>query len=618
MSMSNREWLACSVAIITAVAGCTNPVVGSDAGPMRIDAGGVDAGGIDAAPQSDAAMNDAASVDASGTDAFAEDAFAVDASCAAGQVLVGSVCSPIPAPRPIAPLSGSFAMSLRPTFHWELAAPATGARIEICGDHACSIVETTFEAAGSSFSPSATLTAGLHYWRLTGTAGGVVGTATSPVWPVTLLPRPGVSDAHWDHQPDYNADGQADIVVGQWYPASAPGSAFLYAGSPLPATPSARLTGPGGVGGQFGSQSCAGDVDGDGYSDLVVGAYEALGLLGRVYVYRGGPTGIHEPASFTLTSTGMCLGQGLSCEDDLNGDGYADIAAGHNGGTGCPTVVDVYFGSASGPPTTPSISLTGSGTNFGTAIAMGDVNGDAYADLFVAAGANVNAYAGAGTYVYLGAPTASFPTTHAVRTTTFGSDTQRIAFLGDVNGDRFGDIVVSGYAPPYGGNDSGRFHIHFGGGTGVTASPNATIGVPMGSGVTSGFAAEVTAAGDVNGDGIMDLLVSDPYAPASGDHRYGAAWVYFGVQNGPNGVATEPSVPITQYDGDNAYFGIRLAGGGDVDGDGYSDVVVGSYGADNLGHVHLFRGGAAGTTSTESWHASGPDGAGTYFGVPLL
>ena len=540
------------------------------------------------------------------------------ATCPPGTVLGGGVCEVIPAPRLISPLSGSTAMSRRPTFRWELALPATGGRLEVCRDRACTMVELTLDVTGTSAAPGAPLAAGLHYWRVRGSAGGAVGSGASATWPVTLANRMAASDASWDHNPDYDGNGTADVVGGAYYPASAPGSAFVYAGPPLPVSPSVRLTGAGGAGGFFGYDACSGDVDGDGYSDLVVGSQGAVGRQGRVYVYRGGSTGLREPASYVLTSPSMCLGQGLSCEDDLNADGFADIAAGHNGGSGCPRVVDVYFGSAGGPGTVPSASLSVSVADFGSSLAMGDVNGDEYADLFVAAGSVLDGYAGGGVYVYLGAPTSSFPTTHATRTSSYGSDIQRVAYAGDVNGDRFGDLVVSGYAPPFGGGDVGRFHVHLGGGTGITATPTGTVGVPSGSGVTVGFGAEVASAGDVNGDGLMDVLISDPYAPASGDRRYGAAWVYFGTNVGSLGVSAEPSVPLMQYDGVNAYFGIRSSGGGDVDGDGYADVVVASHGDDLLGHLHLFRGGRAGTSSADSWRVAGPDGAGAYFSTPLL
>ena len=171
------------------------------------------------------------------------------------------------APRPIAPLSTATVTARRPTLRWALAAGTDGARVEICRDRACTILITSFDAAGPSGAPAADLPAGVVFWRLHGRAGGSVGTATGPTWEFTVGARTAAVNTSWGTTLDVNGDGYADLVVGASGVSTSTGRAYVYLGSAtgLSGTPATSLTGPDGAYSDFGySVASAGDVNGDG------------------------------------------------------------------------------------------------------------------------------------------------------------------------------------------------------------------------------------------------------------------------------------------------------------------------------------------------------------------
>ncbi|MBK6811060.1 MAG: FG-GAP repeat protein [Sandaracinaceae bacterium] len=104
-------------------------------------------------------------------------------------------------------------------------------------------------------------------------------------------------------------------------------------------------------------------------------------------------------------------------------------------------------------------------------------------------------------------------------------------------------------------------------------------------------------------------MVGNVLYPASGADRQGRAYVFLG---GPSGVGPGPQTDIPNPDGTDAYFGTHV-GAGDVDGDGFSDLIVGSLPGTRAGRVHVYRGSGTGVSMTSSWILNFPDGAGSYF-----
>jgi hypothetical protein len=376
---------------------------------------------------------------------------------------------------------------------------------------------------------------------------------------------------------DVNGDGYADVAVAaDGYPnGGARGRVYVYHGSSdgLGSTPALTLTGETSSD-RFGcSIASAGDVNGDGYADLVVGAYGRLDNTGRVYVYHGSSGGLASTAAFTVTgeNTYDRFGFSVASAGDVNGDGYADLIVGAKYHDGRHGKVYVYQGSSAGLSTTVAFTATGENTDddFGHAVApAGDVNGDGYADVIVAANYH-DSFRGQ-VYVYHGSSsglvaTPAFTVTGESTLTWFGSS---VAAAGDVNGDGYTDVIVGAHR--YGSyNDEGRMYVYHGSSEGLST----TVAFTATGSAGDWLGGSVASAGDVNGDGYADVIVG-------ADHHLtttGKAQVYHG---GSGGLGHTPAFTLTGED-ESYYFGASVATAGDVNGDGYADLVVGAYGYDN-------------------------------------
>ena len=219
-------------------------------------------------------------------------------------------------------------------------------------------------------------------------------------------------------------------------------------------------------------------MNGDGRCDVIVGAYhnnDGGGDAGKVYVYLGSASGLSTTAQWTATGEVAYdrLGASVASTGDVNGDSYDDIIIGahynDDGGNNAGKAY-VYLGSASGLSTFASWTATGeaAGDYLGASVASaGDVNGGGYDDVIVSAHGNNDGSNDAGkAYVYLGSATglstsASWTETGEVAVDYFGTS---VASAGDVDGDGYDNIIVSSHGNNDGSNDAGKAYVY--GGTG--------------------------------------------------------------------------------------------------------------------------------------------------------
>jgi hypothetical protein len=288
---------------------------------------------------------------------------------------------------------------------------------------------------------------------------------------------------------------------------------------------------------------------------------------------------------------------------DVNGDGYEDLLVGaplNEQGAAQAGVIRVYTGA---PGSEPNVQADGeivsleAGEQLGRSLAIADFNGDGYAD--IVGGAPLHNGSQGRFHVYPGDATVPgvvfTPVTvpGAVPGTSFGAGLA----TGDFNGDGFADLAAS--APGAGPNldQIGQVSIYLGGPG--EFSP-AVHGIISGAQVSDGFASALDSAGDVNGDGYEDLVVGVPGARQ--------AHIYFGS---PDGLFDEQGALALSEPGTPG-FGAAVGGAGDVDGDGYHDVLVGAPDADR---VLLYRGGADELDAVADGEFTGA--AGTRFGAAI-
>ena len=383
---------------------------------------------------------------------------------------------------------------------------------------------------------------------------------------------------------DVDADGRADLIVGAPGHDDGTGRAYVYAGAAIAVErpppggiqPALALSEPGGrPGDAFGADVIAADFDGDGWADVAIaapgadGTYPADVDVGRVLVWRGGPTGLDPGSPRILTAPvpepydrfGTSLAAG-----DLDGDGYADLIVGAPGldRAGARRGVDrgavyLYRGGADGLSSF-AVRLEApvplDHDRFGYAVsAAGDVDGDGLADLMVGAPSADGADQDSGlVYVFLGRPGGPGSTpdqvlaidpADAASYERFGS---AVAIVGDVDGDGLADIVVGTSGPA-----QGLALVYRGGREGVRDQPLALLRDPAGHGVDD-FGDSVAGIGDIDGDGLADVLVGAASATPDGG-RQGSILVFRGA---PGGMAPTP----LRVDGptEQSHFGRALAG----------------------------------------------------------
>ncbi len=473
---------------------------------------------------------------------------------------------------------------------------------------------------------------------------------------------------------DVNGDGIDDVIVGAMY-ADPNGidrggeSYVVFGGNALDETPSIDLATLDGANGfiingvhlaEFTgiSVSSAGDVNGDGFADVIVGGFQTFlegpNTAGKGYVVFGGAdvgnTGVIELASldgtngFTLNGVepGDQCGISVSSAGDINEDGLDDLIIGaqrasSNGidETGASYVVFGRADIGSGG----SIELASLDGTDGFVIngvaeddrvgfpvsSAGDVNADGVADLIIGARhVDVNGAVDAGaSYVVFGGAgvgsTGSIDLASLDGTNGFilnGAEENDntgvgVSSAGDLNGDGVGDLVIGAFtASPNGIVQAGASYVVFGG-AGVGAAGSIELASLHGAngfiltGISEDdlFGVSVSSAGDLNDDGIDDLIIGANQASANGNSTTGICYVVFGDP----GVGATGEVVLSSLNGTNGFrltgisafdrFGNSVSNAGDLNNDGVEDIVVGAPRANgdpfrNAGECYIIFGGS--------------------------
>ncbi|RJF88872.1 hypothetical protein D3874_19385 [Oleomonas cavernae] len=336
------------------------------------------------------------------------------------------------------------------------------------------------------------------------------------------------------------------------------------------------------------SAADAGDINGDGFDDLIVGALfggDGGTYAGEAYVVFGAAGGFGSAVGgrqvidlTTLSAAqgfiiqgdlaGDVAGAGVAAAGDVNGDGFDDLivgaSAGDDGG-GNAGEAYVVFGAAGG---------------FGSAVGgrqVIDLTSFSAAQGFIIQGDTANDYAGHG-----------------------------VSAAGDVNGDGLGDLIVGAHGGDDGGSESGEAYVVFGstGGFGTLVggrqvvdltSLSAAQGFIIQGDTPGDFAGySVSAAGDVNGDGLGDLVVG-AYSGDDGGSNASEAYVVFGTNAGFGGTVGGRQVIdltslsaaqgfIIQGDTMDDHAGVSVSTTGDINGDGFADIIVGASGGSDGGN----------------------------------
>jgi hypothetical protein len=318
-------------------------------------------------------------------------------------------------------------------------------------------------------------------------------------------------------------------------------------------------------------------------------------------------------------SSWMMVGAGVAAGGDLDDDGQDDVIV-MGDDTNDQGDVWVWFSDITGDnsSSTADVHIEGDdaydnfGRTYGNASSGRDLNGDGVDDLVVGAyGDDLRASAAGTTFVFYGPLAAGSygPQADAdylwVGASANDFAGNAVALVADMSGDRYDELLIGAYGQDSGGSVAGAVYLNFGPFSGYSSSGVSLSGsdvILVGEDAADYFGWSVADVGDWDGDGLADVAIG-AYSDDDGGSEAGAAYVFTGLTSGTVDASAADFKVRGEAAGDRA--GWDLATGGDTNGDGYDDLVLGAYrnddGGSDAGAVYIVTGNRSGTASASSF-----------------